>query len=62
MITISKKEWDAIYADYKGVWMDYHGDKPEWKGYRVVMSGCINNDPTELGKLLVENVHFIIKN
>ena len=33
----------------------------EWKGKKIVMSGCINDDPAALGGLLVEDVHFIIE-
>ena len=32
MIKITKKEWDAIPEDYKGTWMAYNGEHPEWKG------------------------------
>ena len=60
MIEVTQKQWDAIHADYKGVWFDYYGDHPEWIGRRVVMSGCITNDPTELGKLLIAGEHFVI--
>lgn len=60
MIEISKKEWDSIDNDYKGEWHDYHNDHPEWIGKKVVMSGCISKDPSELGKLLIEGVHFVI--
>ena len=41
---------------------NYYNEKPEWKGKRVVMSGCITENPNELGKLLVEDIHFIIEN
>lgn len=60
MITVSKKEWDKIPADYRGIWHDYYGDKPEWKGKRVVMSTCITKNPNELCSLLIEDVHFVI--
>ena len=59
VIKISKAKWDSIHSDYKGIWQNYYDDHPEWVGRRVVMSGCIN--PNELGKLLVEGVHFIIE-
>lgn len=61
MIRISKEKWDSIHADYKGTWKDYHNEKPEWIGRKVVMSGCITENPNELGKLLVEGEHFIIE-
>ena len=60
MQIISKEKFDKIDRDYKGVWQDYYGDHPEWKGRRTVMSGCISNDPNELGKLLIEGVHFLV--
>lgn len=58
IIKVNKEKWDKIHTDYKGTWQDYHNEKPEWLGRKVVMSGCIN--PNELGYLLVEGVHFII--
>ena len=60
MFTITQEKWDSIPNDYKGEWMDFHGDKPEWLGRKVVMSTCITEDPTEKCTLLVEGVHFII--
>lgn len=60
LIEVSQEKWDSIYSDYKGTWRDYYDECPEWKGRKTVMSGCITEDPTELGKLLVEGVHFII--
>jgi len=62
MFKISKEKWDSIEADYKGIWQDYHNDHPEWLGKKVVMSTCITDNPNELGKLLVEGVHFCIVN
>lgn len=61
MIKVSRKKWNSIPKDYKGVWYDYYNEKPEWVGRKVVMSGCITENPNELGKLLVEDVHFIIE-
>ena len=61
MIKINKEKWNSIHTDYKGTWKDYHNEKPEWIGKRVVMSGCITENSKELGKLLVEDVHFIIE-
>lgn len=60
LIPVSQKKWDSIGSDYKGTWEDYYDECPEWKGRKTVMSGCITEDPTELGKLLVEGVHFKI--
>lgn len=61
MIRISKREWDAICSDYKGVWHDYYGEHPEWIGMKTVMSTCITHIPNELCSLLIEGVHFIIE-
>ena len=61
MLKISKEKWNSIDDDYKGTWNNYYNDHPEWTGRKVVMSGCITNDPQELGKLLIEDVHFIIE-
>ncbi len=60
MLSVPQSKWDSIPADYKGEWMDYYDEHPEWIGRKVVMSGCITEDPTELGKLLIEGVHFEI--
>lgn len=60
IIKVSKEEWDKIHTDYKGTWQDYYNEKPQWLGRKVVLSGCITKNPNELGKLLVEGVHFII--
>ena len=57
MIQVTREKWDSIYHDYKGEWMNYYNDKPEWLGRKVVMSGCISDD---MGKLYVEGVHFEI--
>lgn len=61
MIKVSKEKWDSICADYKGTWQVYFNGKPEWKGKRTVLSDCITENPNELGKLFVEDVHFIIE-
>ena len=61
MIYVKKADFDRIGSDYKGIFHDYHGERPEWKGRRVVMSGCITKDPKELGKLLIEGVHFLVE-
>lgn len=59
LIEITKEKWDSIHSDYKGTWQDYYNERPDLIGRKVVMSGCIN--PNELGKLLIEGEHFIIK-
>lgn len=61
MIKISKVKWDSIHADYKGVWQGYYNEHPEWIGKKVVMSGCITENPKELGQLLIEGIHFVIE-
>lgn len=60
MIEISKEEWNLVENAYKGEWQDYYNEHPEWVGRKVVMSGIISKDSRELGKLLIEGVHFII--
>lgn len=60
IIKISKEQWDATNSDYKGIWQNYHNDHPEWIGKRTIMSTCITNNPNELCKLWIEDVHFII--
>ncbi len=37
IVYITQAEYDAIGNDFKGVWHDYHGDRPEWKGRRTAM-------------------------
>lgn len=58
MIKVSKEQWQAIHKDYKGVWQDYHNEHPEWLGRKTVLSGCVSD---EIGKLLIEGVHFVIE-
>lgn len=60
MIQVKKKDWDKIPLDYKGIFQDYYNECPEWKGRKCVMSGCITNNPRELGMLFIEGVHFVI--
>ena len=60
LIPVTQEKWNSIGNDYKGTWQDYYDECPEWKGRNVVMSGCITEDPKELGKLLVEGVHVRI--
>lgn len=60
MLKVSKEDFDKIHSDYKGTWQDYHGDHPEWKGRKVVMSTCITHDPNAACSLLIEGVHFVI--
>ena len=60
VLKISRRDWDAIHYDYKGVWKDYYGDHPEWLGRKTVMSTCVTHDPNELCSLLIEGVHFVI--
>jgi hypothetical protein len=60
MIKVSKNEWNKIDNDYKGIWQDYHGTHPQWKGKRCVMSTCLTHNPNELCSLLIEGVHFEI--
>ena len=61
MIKVSKEKWESICDDYKGTWMDYHNEHPEWIGKKVVMSACITGNANELCGLLIEGVHFNIE-
>lgn len=54
MRIISKEEFDKIPADYKGVFADYQGDSPQWKGRRTAML------PGEGTTLSIEGVHFLV--
>lgn len=57
MIKISKKEWNNICTDYKGIWsadiVNYRGLDKSLIGKRTMM----NNEC----KLLTEGIHFIIE-
>lgn len=61
MIIISKNEYEKIDSDYRGIFHDYYGDHPEWKGRRVVMSTCITHNSNESCKLWIEGIDFMIK-
>lgn len=61
MIKVSKEKWESICDDYKGTWMDYHNEHPEWIGRKVVMSACITGNVNEVCSLLIEGVHFNIE-
>lgn len=61
MIKVSKEKWESICDDYKGTWMDYHNEHPEWIGRKVVMSACITGNVNEVCNLLIEGVHFNIE-
>lgn len=54
MLHISKADFDRIGADYKGVYMDYHGTHPQRKGRRTAFL------PGHSTTLFVEGVHFIV--
>lgn len=61
MIYITKKKYDNIHDDYKGIWTrnvitgtDF---PPEWYGKKTVLSGCVSS---EIGALLIEGTHFKI--
>lgn len=48
MIHVSREKWKSIPTDYKGTWQDYYHEKPEWIWKKVVMSGCITENPNEI--------------
>ena len=54
MERITKAEYDRIGNDFKGVWHDYWGDHPEWKGRRVAFL------PGHGTTLFIEGVSFEI--
>ena len=58
MLIINVEKWNSISNDCKGVFSDYHGDNPEWKGKKTVMEGCLVKNASS--KLLIEGVHFVI--
>ena len=60
MITITRKAYEAIDSDYRGIYHDYWNIHPEWFGRRVVISTCITNNPNETAELWIENVNFKI--
>ncbi len=51
---ITKKEWDEIPNDYKGVWMAYNGEHPEWRGRKTAFL------PGHGTTLFIEGVSFEI--
>lgn len=62
IITITESEWENICPDYKGKWLNYNNDRPEWIGRRVMMGGAVPQTIMNRGKLLIEGVHFVIEN
>ena len=54
MKTLTKKEFDSIPDDYKGIFHDFHGTHPEWKGRRTAFL------PGEGTTLFIEGVHFLV--
>lgn len=54
MERITRAEFDRIGADFKGIWHDYWGDHPEWKGRRVAFL------PGHGTTLFIEGVSFEI--
>ena len=54
MEKITKKDFERIGNDFKGVWMDYRGEHPEWKGRRVAFL------PGHGTTLFIEGVSFEI--
>lgn len=63
MILITKKQWDDIPSDYKGIWQAEHKNwdstlPEEYIGKRTVFEGCL---PGGTGTALVtEGIHFKI--
>lgn len=54
---VSEKEWDwAAYQGHTGVYSDWDGTHPEWKGRRTIMTG--EDGPGTI--LYIEGVSFEI--
>jgi hypothetical protein len=65
MIKVTRKQWDSIPKDYKGIWEKWikeNGWQPdlpeEYIGKRTVFEGCITDHASIT--LLTEGIHFII--
>jgi len=65
MIQITRKQWEAIPADYKGIWERWlkdNGWQPdlpeEYIGKRTVIEGCITDNCSSA--LLTEGIHFVV--
>ena len=54
IIHISKKDFDAIPSDYKGVYKDFDNAHPEWKGRKTAFL------PGHGTALFIEGVSFVI--
>lgn len=54
MKTITETEYQEMPADMRGVYEDYYGDHPEWKGRRTAAF------PLELPGLFIEGVNLKI--
>lgn len=59
-VKITRKAYEQIDPDYRGIWHDYWGDHPEWVGRRTVISTCITYDVNACAELWIEGVHFDI--
>ena len=62
-VKITQQEYDSVHSDYKGEWMNYHGDHPEWLGKRTVMEAVFFNQSCGKGVkgLLIEGVDLIVE-
>ncbi len=52
--TITKEEYQNLPADFRGLYQNYYGDHPEWKGRRIAAFPC------ELPGLFIEGVNLKI--
>lgn len=55
MKQVTKKEYDKICSDYKGIYLDFQGNRPDLKGRKTMLS--YENGSTVL---LIEGLHFEI--
>lgn len=58
MLHVTREEWNRTSRDFKGVYSDYRGEHPEWKGLKEIMPPC------ELGYttcLLLEGFGFVME-
>lgn len=53
---ITAEKFYRIPSDYKGIYEDIFGERPDWKGRRTALMGCITGKANQ--GLGVEGIHF----